>query len=612
MKKLKFFLLLSVILLSFGSCKASVQDSNAPSTGQQAPVNKEEQSTIATMKSPADTAVPGPMGTASLVFSAESGFYEASFELSITAPKGSRVYYTLDGSVPDDNSAELKAVELLSIRDKSKDPNAAAMIGGTTTGQFYAPTILIDKATIVRAVAYDSVGYPSEVVTKSYFVGFHDKAEYYSNVSIISLVTDPENLFNYDTGIYVTGATFDNWKNSTDYNPKTRYWHQPANYKNSGQEWERPAHIDFFEKNGELGFTKEIGIRMRGGASRAFLQKSFNLYARGKYGSKSFKYDIFPDLTAQYDGKSIEKFDSLMLRNGGNDTELTKIREVLIHEMSSELNVSVQASRPVIVFLNGEYWGLYNLQEKYSEDYIESHYGVDKDNVIIIKTDTVDEGEEADIEYYHELFEFAQGNDLSDQNKYDEFSKMLDISSFIDYVSTEVFIGNVDWGTNNVMLWCSRTAVTDGSNPYEDGRWRFMLYDTEYSTGLSYENSLAFDARYNPSNVYENSLGRAMNPGSTIGKLFSSLSANKAFCRQFKARFFEIADTAFERDHVLELLEQYADTYRPMMADTLLRYRSITEEGAIKQFDYEVDKIRKYFTLRHDYIKSVIDEAFKD
>ncbi len=618
MRKLSLILLLTATTILLHGCSSSGETGIAMNTDpQQAATRDEKLTNKDTKHSPAEETesvgvTPVTQHDAPVSFSADSGFYDAPFELSITAPEDCRIYYTLDGSLPDESSTEFKPDETLSVYDRSMDPNDISMIEGTTTGQFYAPTLLIDKATILRAVAYNSEGPISKVITKTYFVGYGDKAEYYKDVAVISLVTAPEYLFDYDTGIYVTGATFDNWRTGKDYNPTTRYWHQPANYKNSGMEWERPAHIDFFEENGVLGFSEDIGIRLRGGASRAFLQKSFNLYARGKYGSKSFRYSLFPGLTSQYDGSKIDKFDSLMLRNGGNDTELTKIREVMIHQLSAELDFCVQASRPAVVFLNGEYWGLYNLQEKYSEDYIESHYGVDKENVIIIKTDQVDEGEETDIVYYEALFDYALKHDLSDPKEYEHFSSMLDIEGFIDYVCTEVYVGNVDWGTNNVMLWRSRTVCTDGSNPYEDGRWRFMLYDTEYSTGLSYENSLAFDARYNPSVVYENSFNRAMNPGSTVGKLFSSLLANDGFRRQFKVRFRELADTIFHKDHVLPLLEQYAATYRPMMADTLMRYRSITKEGALQQFDYEVKKIRNYFNLRYDIILEALNSTIPD
>ncbi len=604
MKTFRSLILLSAAVLLLASCKSAENDKGPDAQTQTIPGQTEDvpiQADVPDHK-PADY----DENMSSPIFSQESGFYAGSFELTIAAPEDCTVYYTLDGSIPTDRSMKLSGV--LPVYDRSADPNTYSMMEGTTLGKFYAPSLLIDKATIIRAVAYNAAGGSSEVITKSYFVGYQDRADYYGDVAVISLVTDPEHLFDYDTGIYVTGAAHDSWRNGKNYDPKIRYWHQPANYKNSGKEWERPAHIDFFDVSGTLAFSDEIGIRMRGGASRAFLQKSFNLYARSEYGSKNIKYEIFPGLTSDDSGEVIKKYDSFMLRNGGNDTELTKIREVLIQELASGLGICAQASRPAVVFLNGEFWGLYNVQEKYSEDYIESHYGVDKNNVIIIEKDQLNEGEAADIEYYHDLLSYAAGNNLSDSVKYEEFGTMLDIADFIDYVSVEVFVGNKDWGSNNVMLWRSRSIGTD--HPYEDGRWRFMLYDTEYSTGLSYENSLAYDARYNPSVVTDNTFWTIMNPNTTIGKIFTALSANESFRKQFTARFMEIADTVFHRNKVMPLLDQYADTYRPMMIDTLIRYSALSEDEAGLQFDYEVDKIRNYFNLRYDFITNALYHLF--
>lgn len=596
MKKIHYPLLLLTIILLLCSCNSEKPVSNE--------VNVDPLEAYST--NDAVTILPG----SEPVFSVDSGFYEEEFELSISSSKGLRIYYTTDGSLPTNQSIEMNNASPLKVTDQSLNENLYSMIGGTTTGTFYAPTILIDKATIIRAIAYDDEGNVSSVVTKTYFVGFQDKADYYNKVSVISLVTAPDNLFDYDTGIYVTGAVYDNWLGSNEFNPTIKYWHQPANYKSSGEEWEREAHLDFFNENGAIAFSQEIGIRLRGGASRAFLQKSFNIYARSEYGDKRINYELFTGLTSEYDGSLINSYKSFMLRNGGNDTELTKIREVLVHQLSSDLDISVQASRPAIVFLNGEFWGLYNVQERYSAEYIESHYGVDKDDVVIVKKDEIDEGNEEDIELYQSMIAYAVRNNLTDPLKYDEFCKMMDIESFIDYISAEIFVGNKDWGSNNVMLWRSRTVDTVGNNPYADGKWRWMLYDTEYSMGLSYENSLAYDANYNPSSYENNTFGTVVNPSSSIGTLFCSLIKNDTFYAQFTATFMDIANTTFNKDTVNHLLNEYADSYRPMMVDTLLRYRDLSEEEAALQFDYEVNKIRDFFLKRYDYITGELITLF--
>ena len=596
MKKVRYPLLLLTIIVLLCSCNS------------EKPVSKEVNGDPLEASSSNDvvTTLPG----SEPIFSVDSGFYEDEFELSISSSKGLRIYYTTDGSLPTNKSAEIENAATLTVSDRSDKENIYSKISGTTTGTFYAPTIAVDKATIIRAIAYDVDGPVSNVVTKSYFVGYEDKAVYYNKVPVISLVTAPDNLFDYDTGIYVTGVVFDNWRKSKEFDPSIRYWHQPANYKNSGTDWEREAHLDFFNENGSIAFSQEVGIRLRGGASRAFLQKSFNIYARKEYGAKRINYELFTGLTSEYDGSVINSYKSIMLRNGGNDTELTKIREVLVHKLSSDLDFCTQASRPAIVFLDEEFWGLYNVQERYSAEYIESHYGVNKDDVIIVKKDEIDEGNKEDIKEYQSMIAYAVRNNLSDPEKYDKFCSMMDIESFIDYISVEIFVGNKDWGSNNVMLWRSRTVDTTGTNPYADGKWRWMLYDTEYSMGLSYENSLAYDANYNPSSYDNNTFSTVMKPSSSIGALFCSLIKNETFYKQFTATFIDIANTTFSEDTVNHLLSEYADTYRPMMVDTLLRYCDLSEVEAALQFDYEVNKIRDFFLKRYDYITDELTALF--
>lgn len=539
------------------------------------------------------------------VFSAESGFYEESLMLGITAPEGYRIYFTKDGSLPTDTSEEF--ISPFELYDKSPENNVYANVDNITTGTFYAPESPVDKAAIIRAVAYDTEGNSSDVVTKSYFIGYGDKAAYYKDAAVISLVTDPENLYDYDTGIYVTGAAYDNWLKNKSPDDKTRYWHQPANYKNGGFEWEREAHVDFFDAGVKPAFSQEVGIRLRGGASRAFLQKSFNIFARSGYGADRINYELFPGLVSEEDGNGIDSFKSIMLRNGGNDTELTKFREVMIHELASGLDVSVQASRPAIVFLNGEFWGLYNLQERYSAEYIESHYGIDKNDVVVIDKGNIDEGTDEDIRLYGSLIDYAMRKDLSKTENYEEICRMMDIDSFIDYVSVEIIVANLDWGTNNVRLWRCRTADAGSSNPYADGRWRFMIYDVDYSTGLSYENSLAYDAKYNPVTFEHNSFNTLMGSQSIVGSLFSNLIENDTFKKQFYDRFMEIINNEFKPDRVVKVVDTYEKAYAAMMADTLVRFKPLTGQEAEKQYVYEVEKIRSFFSLRYDFVTGRVE-----
>ncbi|MDO5560876.1 MAG: CotH kinase family protein [Oscillospiraceae bacterium] len=531
------------------------------------------------------------------VFSTESGFYNEAFSLGITTSENTVIRYTLDGSQPAQDSPVYTGE--LSIKDVSGSKNIYSAISTTVfPGYFYTPsTSRVPKGTIVRAAAFDADGNSSETVTKSYFIGYQNRSDYYGKVPVISLVTDPADLFDYDNGIYVTGAKYDEWLASGGNPETTPDAEKPANYQ---EKWEKISSLTYFNPDGTQAFTQNVGIRIHGGASRCVMQKSFNIYARKEYGSGSFKFDLFNNLKAETDGSDIDKFSSLMLRNGGNDCAFTKIRDPYIQELVSDRDFGTQASQPCAVFLDGEYWGVYNLREKFSEDYIKSHYGIKKDDVIIIKNNELDEGLAEDIQYYKDLIDFAVKNDLSDDSKYSQISDMMDIQSFIDYFSSEIYIANHDWVSNNFSLFRARNI--DPENPYADEKWRWLMFDTEYSSGMYQKSYTAYN---------RDSFRFVMNDrgSNSIAKLFTSLLKNEQFKKQFVTTFMDIANNNFDSEKTNALLSSYSSQYRSLMTDYFLRYSSKTADSAGKYFDTQVSYIGSFFNNRYDYITKQMKTA---
>ena len=239
-----------------------------------------------------------------LTFSRESGFYEEEFELEMEAGSGI-IYYTLDGSIPDRNS--IKYEKPILIKDATENDNIYSMRTDVSTGfdkqeierisydypGYQPPDYKIDKATIVRAVVYNELGRQTEIKTASYFVGFSQK-DGYDGMNVLSIVTEPSNLFDYETGIYVKGKTYDDYvkeyRNGDEYYWREEFWTLwMANYRNRGKKWEREASCQFFDENGRLVCEQECGIRIHGGASRGYNPRSLNIYARKEYdGNKYF------------------------------------------------------------------------------------------------------------------------------------------------------------------------------------------------------------------------------------------------------------------------------------------------------------------------------------
>lgn len=535
------------------------------------------------------------------VFSKESGFYEKGFSLKITA-KGEKttIYYTTDGSEPTKQST--KYTRMISVSDRSSEPNILSAIDDTSVQDHFIPETLVEKGTVIRAVAVNASGKKSEIVTKSYFIG-KELAKKYEDIPVVSLVMPKESLFDYKVGIYTAGWQYDAWLYSLGDPKTTGVWLIPANYTQTGKEWERAVHMDLFESSKEgIGVSQDLGVRICGAASTHNLQKSFKLFARSEYGKKKVKYDLIPGNKSERTGNEVKKYDTFILRNGGNDTNIAKFRDSYLQSLVSDRDFTTQASCPAIVFLNGEYWGIYTLQEDYNEDYLEQNYDIDEENCIISKKGLIDTGTYQDQKIYDEMIYSMYDTDYSAKAGYKKICSMVDIQSLIDYYCAELFINNHDWVAwdNNYEMWRSRT-VTD--NPYEDGKWRYMMYDTEYSCGL-YEQCKTYET---------DSLTEATTiteiPSEQI-KLFSSLLRNETFKKQFVSTFMDMLNTNFLPERTISRLDRVSAEYRPFMSDYFNRFgpQYILEKylNTTDYFDETVSQLRTYMLKRYEYIPKML------
>lgn len=522
-------------------------------------------------------------------FSVEPGFYEESFELEMTAKSGT-IYYTLDGSVPDKSSAKYEGPIL--ITDATEKDNVHSMREDVSTGfereeiekissacpNYQVPDYKVDKATIVRAVACDEMGNYSEVKTASYFVGFSDKTGY-EGMKILSVVTDPANLFDYETGIYVTGKAYDEYvdkyRGSGEYYWREEFWgFWYANYRNRGMKWERKAVCQFFDESGELDLSQECGIRIHGGVSRGYNPKSLNIYARKEYdGNKRLQSDFFG--TGYYP-------TAVTLFQGGNDVR-TKAKDMAVCKAIEGLDVATMNYVPYVLFLDGEYWGIYWLNEKYNADYFAYYYGVEKDNVIMIKSGELETGEEDDLKYYSNMYEFCSETDVTKPENYDRVCEMIDIESYIDYYAVMLFIARTgDWPWLNYGLW--RVDKTDQS-PYGDGKWRWIIFDL---------NSPGFGTDLD-------SVAYAMDND----EMFKNLMTNDTFRSQLIDRMEELADTVLDDDVMDDILSEYQEFIEEPMRKNDKRFFG---DDSLSVFYEEMDALKSFFAEREEYLIPVLEQ----
>ncbi len=507
-------------------------------------------------------------------FSKKSGFYEDSFYLEIEGKSGIHFYYTLDGSKPDMTSP--KYTQPILIEDVSEKDNVYSMrqdispeLYGLEDGDngYASPAYPVDKCNVVRVAAYDEAKRFLKEETAVYFVGFQNKSGY-NDLLKVSLVTEPDHLFDYESGIYVMG------KNN-----------RSANYLQRGREWERAALIDLFDQNGERVFSSDCGIRIHGGVTRTDPQKSLSVYARKEYGGeRRFAYDLFQN------GDGPHKF---ILSSGGNDN-VAKVKDYTAQQAAAEagLRVATMQMIPCVLFLNGEYWGVYYMTESYNAPYIQDHYGVAESNVVMVKIGRegveVEAGNEEDIEYYDEMAAYICNHDMREQGAYQRVCEMLDIDSFVDFYAFQIYIGNRDWPDNNIALWRSREKYA--LNEWADGRWRYMLFDTNHP---SVYGEAAMD-----------DLARVIDSD----PVFASLIQNAEVEQKFRERIRQLENDIFSEENGEKIFNQWFDRMNETVRKSDERFYNMAE---VHDIPYYINSMKVFLKMRPEYMETYMENCFE-
>ena len=519
------------------------------------------------------------------VFSTAGGFYDSGFELTLSSPDQAEILYTLDGSDPRTSSSAKRYQGAISIRNNTNDQNQLASVREISLRGYTPPDYPVDKGMIVRAVCKDSSGNFSAAETNSYFIG--KTASYYQDMKVLSISTESSNFFDKETGIYMIGNQYDRWKNSGSFDPNLDVGScdNPTNYNMEGKAWERPCNIQVFEQ-GKLKYSEDVGVRISGNWTTAFPQKSMTFYARKEYGSDKMQHDFFEGAARDTDGAKIKEYKKVTIRNGGNGYDNCRFRDDLNQSLAEGLALGKQAKQNYIVFLDGEFWGYYSMQEKLDENYIESHYHVDADNVTTIKNGKDYSGLDATYQSFKQFWDWAMSADLSNAANYQRVCDTIDMDGLMDFVAFESYIVNWDCmiNNNNWMLW--RADETDAANAYADGKWRFLLFDTEYSSG--------YDGQCAPKRDYFKSMDRS-NKITSMSSLFLRLMNNAQFKQQFYARYQEIARDNFDSAKVSAKIDEFAAATKNAAVDTYKRFNI----GA--SFDSNVKIIRNFYNRRGAY-----------
>ena len=447
------------------------------------------------------------------------GVYNDVESLSVVLEGEGEIYYTTDCTAPTVNSTR------------------------------YTGPISLSETTVIRAFSVAEGKTESKVLDLTYIINENH------TIPVASLVTEPDNLWDYYEGIYVMGPGA---------SPNAPYI--GANF---WQNWEREASVSLYEKDGS-GFSSPCGIRIFGGYSRQQDMKSLSCFFRGEYGANQLSYPLFGEA-------GLDVYEAFVFRNTGQDYNGARMRDALLTDLaSSAMYMPVQKNRPVVLYLNGEFWGVYYIREKINENYIAGNYNVSPDTV------TLDRGEGSTTEYKN-FVKYVKKNDLSDPEVYATVAAQMDIDQYIDYMIAQIYICNLD----NVNVKFFKIG---------EGKWTWILFDVDYSTTFTTNNTVA--AHLDPDGTGTN------NYFST--DLINGLLENGEFRDKFLTRFAWQIENVWSYERVLPVIDSYCDAIRPEMERDCERW-----ELSYRTWENSVERIRTFFKNREGYVVEDLQDWFK-
>ena len=501
-------------------------------------------------------------------------FLKEQSQLVLTAPEGAEIYYTLDGSPPDRDS------------ERYTDPIPVK------------PLIAdFPVCKVLRAKAYFADGSESVIATQTFWAA-GDIAMTFHN-PVISLVGDPAEITDEPDGIFYG-----------------------KNAKQRGRKSERAVSVECLDDTGNELFAQDAGMRVFGAASRESSIKSVKLYARRSYDPAhgKFAYDGFQ--TADAEGGVIGKYDKLVVRNAGNDFQFAFIRDELNQTLAAEAGYTdCEGVLPVVVYLNGSYYGMHWLHESICDDLLKDKYGGSKRGKYIIlegrereKTVPDDDAETAAAaEEFEQTYQALTALDLTDDGNYARVCDWMDTENYLDYFAFNICINNKDWPQGNQKLYRFAADEESGYDLSEgsrtDGRWRYWIHDTDYAEGL-YEQKETQAEYDNLAQILDETSNR-------YAPLFAALMQREDCRTHFIEKVRELMHGTLSAEHVIETLDRLnADRFSEMQ-----RYFKHLEE--LKQSDSSIwiwyqgyqeqtKMIRTFAVARERYMEEFLTNAFGD
>ena len=436
------------------------------------------------------------------IYSVMGGLYKTGDTLSVelSVPSGCRAYYTLDYTDPTESST------------------------------LYTGPITVTGTTILRTRVYGEGYLESFMDTQSYLYDVNNGG---GTVFVVSLVSDPYNLTSDEAGIMVKGPNaLPNYPYGS-MNKGANFW----------MDWEREAHVEVFNPDGSTMISQECGIKLHGQFSRAEKQKAFKVIARSKYGANRFQAAIFSH-------RPYTDYQSFLLRSSSEDGYKTRFRDALLQRLAEGGDVDYQETEIGVLYIDGQYWGHYNLRERINTANICQFEGWegDEDDLDLIKANTnVMQGSN---DTMVQLLDWVKSHDMKTEEAWNVIDSAIDVQNYIEYMAVEMYTGNTD--TLNVKRY---------RNPKTDGKWRWVLFDLDW-------------AFYTDTNSPKRWLtpGGMGNKNRTDNTLFIACMKNPTFCDRFLTFLGEKMATTYSADNITKMAEEFYNAIEPLMPDHYARW----------------------------------------
>ena len=423
----------------------------------------------------------------------------------------------------------------------------------TTNGSFpnsnstkYTKPIKIDKTTVIKAISYKDGYLESSIISRTF------KTDRKHDIAYVSISSSYDNLFG-------GAGLLTNWTSNA----------------------EKKVSFEFYDENGKLGTSFLANAKLSGMDSRKEPQKSISIYLRKRYGQSFVNYPFFPE-------NDYTMYSSFVLRNAGEDPKGVRIMDAAISRIiDKEMDIDKQAYRPVVVYLNGSYYGIYNMREKLNGDYVESKFGIDNDSVNVIKYSTPTNGSASS---YNSLVSYINSHSMSNKDNYEYVKKQLDVEELANYMIVESFFGNTDLG--NIRYWKAK----------ENGKWRFMLYDMDWSLwNMGLDMGYPIKSGRIPAATY---LSSAIN-------ITRKLYQNSEFKDMYLTNLAKYLKSTFKPDRMKKIVDELAKEIENEMTYHIKRWgSSYARLSSMNRWKNNLSNFKSTLTTRYNRVVSNLKSYF--